>query len=229
MSSSLCSQGVVLATAMAVSGTVILLAFRLQKTLLPSDQFPGDHHQIPESSQQALRSCMSSGGDGEEFRRQHGAVFRSQNPSSSSSTSAEFMKSGQKRRMPANRAALYNGILRDRGVQRLAYSLAMKVRSSVKKMCEFCQIVKRRGRIYLSLIEKKSCALLVQLRTVYVEDNNVLADILARSAETSAPQRIVPSQGMGIGLASLLPKKYEPSTIYGWRAGLSSFLFKQGN
>ncbi|KAJ6731932.1 TRANSMEMBRANE PROTEIN [Salix purpurea] len=143
MSSSLCSQGVVLATAMAVSGTVILLAFRLQKTLLPSDQFPGDHHQIPESSQQALRSCMSSegkrkgkkkktvhfaedvadpGGDGEEFRRQHGAVFRSQNPSSSSSTSAEFMKSGQKRRMPANRAALYNGILRDRGVQRLAYS-----------------------------------------------------------------------------------------------------------
>jgi hypothetical protein len=24
--------------------------------------------------------------------------------------------------MPANRAALYNGILRDRGVQRLAYS-----------------------------------------------------------------------------------------------------------
>jgi ribosomal protein L36 len=25
----------------------------------------------------------------------------------------------------------------------------MKVRSSVKKMCEFCQIVKRRGRIYV--------------------------------------------------------------------------------
>ncbi|KAF9662902.1 hypothetical protein SADUNF_Sadunf18G0102700 [Salix dunnii] len=58
---------------------------------------------------------------------------------------------------------------------------------------------------------------------------NVLADILTRSAETSAPQRIVPSQSMGIGLASLLPKKYEPSTMYGWRAGLSSFLFKQGN
>ncbi|KAF9662903.1 hypothetical protein SADUNF_Sadunf18G0102800 [Salix dunnii] len=144
MSSSLCSQGVVLATAMAVSGTIILLAFRLQKTLLPSDQFPGDHHQIPESSQQALRSCIASEGkkkgkkkrvhfaedvvdprgDGEEFRKQHEAVFLTQNSSSSSSSSSstEFKKSGQQRRMPANRAALYNGILRDRGVQRLAYS-----------------------------------------------------------------------------------------------------------
>ncbi|KAL9377178.1 hypothetical protein Peur_031298 [Populus x canadensis] len=145
MSSSLCSQGVVLATAMAVSGTVIVLAFRLQKSHLPSGQFPGDRHQIPQSSQQALRSCISSEGkkkkgkkkrvhfaedvvdprgDGEEFRRQHEAVFLSQNScsSSSSSTSTEFKKNGQQRRMPANRAALYNGILRDRGVQRLAYS-----------------------------------------------------------------------------------------------------------
>ncbi|KAI5584119.1 hypothetical protein POPTR_006G069100v4 [Populus trichocarpa] len=142
MSSMLCSQGVVLATAMAVSGTVILLAFRLQKSLLPSGQFPIDlHHRIAQSSPQALRSCISSGkkkgkkkrvhfaedvvdprGDGQEFRRQHEAIFLSQNScSSSSSTSTEFKKNGQQRRMPANRAALYNGILRDRGVQRLAY------------------------------------------------------------------------------------------------------------
>ncbi|KAJ6912958.1 hypothetical protein NC651_015433 [Populus alba x Populus x berolinensis] len=143
MSSMLCSQGVVLATAMAVSGTVILLAFRLQKSLLPSGQFPIDlHHRIPQSSRQALRSCISSEGkkkgkkkrvhfaedvvdprgDGQEFRRQHEAIFLSQSScSSSSSTSTEFKKNGQQRRMPANRAALYNGILRDRGVQRLAY------------------------------------------------------------------------------------------------------------
>jgi len=47
---------------MAVSGTVILLAFRLQKSLLPSGQFPIDlHHRIAQSSPQALRSCISSG------------------------------------------------------------------------------------------------------------------------------------------------------------------------
>ena len=68
---------------------------------------------------------VDPGGDGEEFRRQHEAVFLTQNSSSSSSSSSsstEFKKSAQQRRMPANRAALYNGILRDRGVQRLAYS-----------------------------------------------------------------------------------------------------------
>lgn len=49
----------VLATAMAaVSGTVILLAFRLQKS--PQDTlFSVDR--IPRPSQQVLRSCISSG------------------------------------------------------------------------------------------------------------------------------------------------------------------------
>ena len=62
-------------------------------------------------------------GDGKEFRRQHETIFVGQNSCSSSSTTlTEFKKNGQQRRMPANRAALYNGILRDRGVQRFAYS-----------------------------------------------------------------------------------------------------------
>lgn len=29
------------------------------------------------------------------------------------------------------------------------FPIAMKVRSSVKKMCEFCKIIKRRGRVYV--------------------------------------------------------------------------------
>ncbi|KAK9947559.1 hypothetical protein M0R45_003177 [Rubus argutus] len=139
MSSMLGSQGVVLATAMAVSGTVLLLAFRLQK--------PADHHQISQSSPQILRSCISSDGnkkrknkkkrvhfaedvvdpigDGKEFRRQ--IMSTSSSSSSSSSSPLSFKKSSggaQKHKgMPANRVALYNGMLRDRVVHhRLAYS-----------------------------------------------------------------------------------------------------------
>ncbi|XVE98332.1 hypothetical protein REPUB_Repub03eG0097200 [Reevesia pubescens] len=142
MASILSSQGVVLATAMAVSGTVILLAFRLQKS------FPLD--QIHQPSQQVLRSCISSEGkkrekkkkkvhfaedvmdprgDGEEFRRQVKNPVRissiSNNSPAALNSSPKFKKigGGKDRGMPANRVALYNGILRDRVVhQRLGYS-----------------------------------------------------------------------------------------------------------
>jgi len=50
---------VAVATAMAVSGTVILLALRLQKSF-PPPQFA--LHQIPPSSPPVLRSCISNGG-----------------------------------------------------------------------------------------------------------------------------------------------------------------------
>ncbi|KAE8682754.1 putative 50S ribosomal protein L36 [Hibiscus syriacus] len=134
MASMLSSQGMVLATAMAVSGTVILLAFRLQKSL----------DQISQPSQQVLRSCISSEGkkknkkkvrfaedvmdprsDGAEFRKQLKNRVRINNSATSALNSTlKFKKfdGGRDLGIPANRVALYNGILRDRVVQRLAYS-----------------------------------------------------------------------------------------------------------
>ncbi|KAG2718758.1 hypothetical protein I3760_03G235600 [Carya illinoinensis] len=148
MSSMISPQGVVLATAMAVSGTVVLLVLRLQKSL-PTTQFPVD--QVPRSSPPILRPCIFSStegkkrekkkkkkkrvqfaedvvdpsGDGKEYRRQHDAINScSSYSSSSSATPTKLGKSsrGETKGMQANRLALYNGILRDRGVQRLAYS-----------------------------------------------------------------------------------------------------------
>ncbi|KAF8034590.1 hypothetical protein BT93_C0791 [Corymbia citriodora subsp. variegata] len=138
MSSILTPQGMAFATAMAVSGTVILLAFRLQK--------PVDDHVSP-PPHRALRSCMVSdekrrvknkkkrvhfaadvvdpSGYSEEFRRQNRIATGPAPPSPSPSPNSNKFKknaSGVKARgMPANRMALYNGILRDR-VHRLAYS-----------------------------------------------------------------------------------------------------------
>ncbi|XP_039031567.1 uncharacterized protein LOC120166381 isoform X2 [Hibiscus syriacus] len=132
MVSMLSSQGMVLATAMAVSGTVILLAFRLQKSL----------DQISLPSQQVPRSCISSGKkkkkkvhfaedvmdprtDGSEFRKQpRNRVRINSSAASALNSTPKFKKfgGGNDRGIPANRLALYNGILRDRVVQRLAYS-----------------------------------------------------------------------------------------------------------
>ncbi|KAH6806655.1 hypothetical protein C2S51_031486 [Perilla frutescens var. frutescens] len=110
MSSILSSQGVVLATAMAVSGTVILLALRLQK---------------PPSSSTALfslqQSCIISSsedvvdpiGNSEDYRKLHKKY----------SNSTTLNKARKLQEMPANRVALYNGILRERVIHhRVAYS-----------------------------------------------------------------------------------------------------------
>ncbi|XP_058732494.1 uncharacterized protein LOC131604019 [Vicia villosa] len=134
MSSITTAQGAVFATAMAVSGTVILLALRLQKSLPPT-QF--SVHEVPPSRPPILRSCISSGGkktkkkkkrvhfaedvmdtcrDGEEYRKQHLLKMNSR-----SEVSRNCNGGNDNRGMPANRVALYNGILRDRVNQRLAY------------------------------------------------------------------------------------------------------------
>ncbi|XP_041006629.1 uncharacterized protein LOC121251436 [Juglans microcarpa x Juglans regia] len=152
MSSIISPQSMVLATAMAVSGTVVLLMLRLQKSLpVPATQLHVDplSQSLPPTT--ILRSCISTegkikssekkkkrrvhfaedvvdpSGDGEQYRRRQIFDNSSSCYSSSTSPSTKLEKSsrGESRGimdMPANRVALYNGILRNRGVQRLTYS-----------------------------------------------------------------------------------------------------------
>ncbi|GAB4828279.1 hypothetical protein Ancab_035192 [Ancistrocladus abbreviatus] len=137
MSSILSPQAVAFATAMAaVSGTVILLAIRHQRS--PSSSPPS----YPPAQQFEVnpipRPCISSGekkrkstkkkrvsfaedvvdpvGNNEEFRRQHQQQFVHKNSASLKKKKKSEKLSG----MPANRMALYNSILKDRGIYRLA-------------------------------------------------------------------------------------------------------------
>ncbi|PIN16147.1 hypothetical protein CDL12_11203 [Handroanthus impetiginosus] len=124
----LTSQGLVFATAMAVSACSIIL-FDLFKEkcekCIPQNQDP----------KQALKSCLSSGrkkikkrvqfaddvkdtkGNGELYRREHQRWGENEIEKNS--------KCGNEtlgfKKMPANRAVLYSGMLKDR-VQRMEYS-----------------------------------------------------------------------------------------------------------
>ncbi|KAG7018354.1 hypothetical protein SDJN02_20222 [Cucurbita argyrosperma subsp. argyrosperma] len=116
MSSILTSQGLVIATAMVVSSTALFLAF-------------SKHHKInPLPSKSLLSSCFSSEeeekkkkkvrfaedvkepkGNGEEYRREHDErVAMAERRTSSSCCRNEI---------PANRVALYNGILKQRSLR----------------------------------------------------------------------------------------------------------------
>ncbi|CAI9100129.1 OLC1v1037063C1 [Oldenlandia corymbosa var. corymbosa] len=152
MSSILTSEGMVLATAMAVSGTVILLAFRLQKSTL--HQFEMMVNAIPpgQSPVSLPRPCISASsspsnspsssssdgkkkdkkkkrvhfaadvvdpiGNSDEYRKNFHSNRASANNATASNSNSDASTTrnygGKAGGMPANRAALYSGILRDR-------------------------------------------------------------------------------------------------------------------
>ncbi|KAK1413959.1 hypothetical protein QVD17_29696 [Tagetes erecta] len=132
MSSILASNGMVLATAMAaVSGTVLLLAFHLQKqptnTIIhhprPCIHQDGKKRERKKKKVHFAKDVMEPSGNGEEFRKK---LVQSKKLKGSSLTTLKDEGCKKKivrnyKGIPANRMALYTGILRDRGVHRLSH------------------------------------------------------------------------------------------------------------
>ncbi|XP_075475212.1 uncharacterized protein LOC142505960 [Primulina tabacum] len=136
MSSILSSQGMVLATAMAVSGTVVLLVLRLQKSPPPffsrislpqSSIISSDHVKAKEKKRkkrvQFAEDVVDPTGNSEDYRKLRsnnnnswGAADSSSENIKNRNLSCAALKKGGRvvQEMPANRVALYNGILRDR-------------------------------------------------------------------------------------------------------------------
>ncbi|CAL9130051.1 unnamed protein product, partial [Musa textilis] len=124
-SSLMSAHGVALATAVAVSGTVILIALRRQKPVsLSAATVPAP------PPWRHLRSCMSSSEERKRARatrkKKKRVQFAAEVVEFDLGSSAEDHSRAERRRggegpeasrMPANRAALYDGILRDRGMQ----------------------------------------------------------------------------------------------------------------
>ncbi|WOH05999.1 hypothetical protein DCAR_0625422 [Daucus carota subsp. sativus] len=93
----------------------------------------------------------------------------------------------------------------------------MKVRSSVKKMCEFCRAVKQRGRVYVLCTANPKHKQRQGMSTFAFE--GPLPPTFFKQ-EASVDHRLI------AGLPSI-SQKTEPSTMSGWRAGLASLLFGQ--
>ncbi|KAL4297459.1 hypothetical protein GQ457_12G023790 [Hibiscus cannabinus] len=101
----------------------------------------------------------------------------------------------------------------------------MKVRASVKKMCEFCRTVKRRGRVYVLCTSNPKHKQRQGLSTFASEGT-----VPPTMAEANVKHPIVPGYSMRPGLASLVPRTQAPSSlVIGWRANLASLIFKRGN
>ncbi|RWR97162.1 50S ribosomal protein L36 [Cinnamomum micranthum f. kanehirae] len=79
---------------------------------------------------------------------------------------------------------------------------AMKVRSSVKKLCEFCRTVKRRGRVYVLCTANPKHKQRQGFSTFAYE-----GPLPPLSTDANAKQEPAPSSGWRVGLASLLPKQ----------------------
>ncbi|KAL8129584.1 hypothetical protein V2J09_018739 [Rumex salicifolius] len=100
----------------------------------------------------------------------------------------------------------------------------MKIRSSVKKMCEFCKTVKRRGRVYILCTANPKHKQRQGISTFANE-----APLISMSTEIACTHQVSNTTNMQVGLASLLGKRQDLPVMLGWRAGLASLLLRKSN
>ncbi|KAL2929566.1 50S ribosomal protein L36 [Bienertia sinuspersici] len=100
----------------------------------------------------------------------------------------------------------------------------MKVRSSVRKMCECCKVVKRRGRVYVLCSAKPKHKQRQGFSTLAHEGPliNTYADINSKPLICNSPS-------VRVGLAALAPRVQQPAVLFGWRDAIASLLFKKSN
>lgn len=124
----LSSQGLVLATAMAVSAGTIIVFDLLKEKYFPSSQFPRTQESHPQK--QFVKSCLSSGSK-KGLKKNKKRVQFADDVKDSSGNSEVYRKTHRNHRdvvqstscgteilelpgMPANHVALYSGILKNR-------------------------------------------------------------------------------------------------------------------
>ncbi|KAL2479657.1 Ribosomal protein L36 [Abeliophyllum distichum] len=102
---------------------------------------------------------------------------------------------------------------------------AMKVRSSVKKMCEFCRTVKRRGRVYVLCTANPKHKQRQGLSTFSYE-----GPLPPSSSVTSGKEETSLARSFTNGLPALISKKDETLTVTPWwKMGLVSRLLNPGS
>ncbi|MCE2055092.1 hypothetical protein HAX54_041972 [Datura stramonium] len=96
---------------------------------------------------------------------------------------------------------------------------AMKVRASVKKMCEFCRTVKRRGRVYVLCTSNPKHKQRQGYSTFASEGLISTTPVMTRvKQDTSVTE----------GIRCLVPGKIEETVTPWWKRGIASILFKEG-
>ncbi|XP_061344545.1 uncharacterized protein LOC133290477 [Gastrolobium bilobum] len=99
----------------------------------------------------------------------------------------------------------------------------MKVRSAVKKMCEYCRTVKRRGRVYVLCTANPKHKQRQGMSTFANEGTSHPVSLEISSSK----KEIRPTHILRTGLASIIPQRHSLSMLYGWRVGLASILSKK--